>query len=164
MPCHDPIASLAKRIAAARIHFLLDVQPNRGSMQPCKNKSFRLAMGHEDLRPSDRDDAAWHITFASLHLLQKVKGSHEPALQASSRSLFAGGVAQIEGHSLQKDMTAVYKTLGTCPQENLLWDSLTGREHLLYYARLRGLQVRQLTMLLALGSNRLLLHAVTCPQ
>ena len=39
-------------------------------------------------------------------------------------------------------MAAVYKTLGTCPQDNLLWDSLTGREHLLYYARLRGLQVK----------------------
>ena len=39
-------------------------------------------------------------------------------------------------------MTAIYKTLGSCPQENLLWGSLTGREHLLYYARLRGLQVQ----------------------
>lgn len=55
--------------------------------------------------------------------------------------LVAGGVAQIEGLSLQQDMTAIYKTLGSCPQENLLWGSLTGREHLLYYARLRGLQV-----------------------
>ncbi|KAK9863180.1 hypothetical protein WJX84_001351, partial [Apatococcus fuscideae] len=52
----------------------------------------------------------------------------------------SSGVAQIEGHSLQDDMTTIYKTLGTCPQENLLWGSLTGREHLLYYARLRGLQ------------------------
>lgn len=54
----------------------------------------------------------------------------------------AGGIAQIEGLSLQQDMTAIYKTLGSCPQENLLWGSLTGREHLLYYARLRGLRVR----------------------
>ncbi len=57
--------------------------------------------------------------------------------------LGADGIAQIEGHSLQQDMSAVYKMLGTCPQENVLWDSLTGREHLLHYARLRGLQVQR---------------------
>lgn len=65
----------------------------------------------------------------------------------------AGGIAQIEGLSLQQDMTAIYKMLGSCPQENLLWGSLTGREHLLYYARLRGLQVRRL-MLEPLASIR----------
>ena len=52
-----------------------------------------------------------------------------------------GGIAQIEGRSLQDELSSVYMMLGTCPQENILWDSLTGHEHLLYYARLRGLKV-----------------------
>ena len=37
-------------------------------------------------------------------------------------------------------MDAVYTMMGVCPQDNLLWDTLTGREHLLFYGRLKGLK------------------------
>lgn len=30
--------------------------------------------------------------------------------------------------------------MGVCPQHDLLWDTLTGREHLLFYGRLKGLK------------------------
>lgn len=29
--------------------------------------------------------------------------------------------------------------MGVCPQHDLLWETLTGREHLLFYGRLKGL-------------------------
>jgi ABC-type multidrug transport system ATPase subunit len=36
-------------------------------------------------------------------------------------------------------MDAIYSLMGVCPQHDLLWETLTGREHLLFYGRLKGL-------------------------
>jgi hypothetical protein len=36
-------------------------------------------------------------------------------------------------------MEYIYSIMGVCPQHDLLWDTLTGREHLLFYGRLKGL-------------------------
>lgn len=38
-------------------------------------------------------------------------------------------------------MADIYATMGVCPQHDLLWDTLTGREHLLFYGRLKNLKV-----------------------
>jgi ABC-type multidrug transport system ATPase subunit len=37
-------------------------------------------------------------------------------------------------------MAAIYTLMGVCPQHDLLWETLTGREHLLFYGRLKGLE------------------------
>jgi ABC-type multidrug transport system ATPase subunit len=50
------------------------------------------------------------------------------------------GTAVIGGHDITKDMDAIYTLMGVCPQHDLLWDTLTGREHLQFYGRLKGLQ------------------------
>jgi len=36
-------------------------------------------------------------------------------------------------------MDAIYSLMGVCPQHDLLWETLTGREHLMFYGRLKGL-------------------------
>jgi hypothetical protein len=36
-------------------------------------------------------------------------------------------------------MDAIYSLMGVCPQHDLLWETLTGREHLTFYGRLKGL-------------------------
>lgn len=51
------------------------------------------------------------------------------------------GTAVIDGLDLRKDMGAIYSRMGVCPQHDLLWDQLTGREHLLFYGRLKNLRV-----------------------
>jgi ABC-type multidrug transport system ATPase subunit len=52
------------------------------------------------------------------------------------------GEVSISGHSLtggpQSRLRAL-KSLGNCPQVDPLWPSLTGRQHLLFYARVKGL-------------------------
>jgi ABC-type multidrug transport system ATPase subunit len=35
-------------------------------------------------------------------------------------------------------MDAIYHLMGVCPQHDLLWETLTGYEHLLFYGRLKG--------------------------
>lgn len=50
------------------------------------------------------------------------------------------GTAVIEGLDINTQMGEVYKLMGVCPQHDLLWEQLTGEEHLLFYGRLKGLR------------------------
>lgn len=53
----------------------------------------------------------------------------------------SGGTALIEGQDICTDMASIYAMMGVCPQHDLLWETLTGREHLLFYGRLKNLKV-----------------------
>lgn len=59
----------------------------------------------------------------------------EGFLDATSGSIL------IEGHSVHSGMQGTAGLVGICPQHDLLWESLTGREHLLFYARLHAFKV-----------------------
>lgn len=54
------------------------------------------------------------------------------------------GRAIIEGLSIEDDMLDIYKMMGVCPQHDLLWSTLSGYEHLLFYGRLKGLNDEEL--------------------
>ncbi|CAD7702023.1 unnamed protein product [Ostreobium quekettii] len=49
------------------------------------------------------------------------------------------GTALVAGLGLDTDMDQLHRIMGVCPQHNVLWDTVTGREHLLFYGRLKGL-------------------------
>ena len=49
------------------------------------------------------------------------------------------GDALVFGHSCNTDMRTINKIMGVCPQHDILWDQLTGREHLELFAALRGM-------------------------
>jgi ABC-type multidrug transport system ATPase subunit len=49
------------------------------------------------------------------------------------------GTAKVFGYDVRENMDAIHMLLGVCPQENILWEELTGREHLMFYGRLKGL-------------------------
>jgi ABC-type multidrug transport system ATPase subunit len=49
------------------------------------------------------------------------------------------GDAIINNHSVSKQIDKVHKSLGYCPQFDVIFPLLTAREHLLFYARLRGI-------------------------
>ncbi|CAD5325146.1 unnamed protein product [Arabidopsis thaliana] len=50
------------------------------------------------------------------------------------------GTALVESLDICQDMDKVYTSMGVCPQHDLLWETLTGREHLLFYGRLKNLK------------------------
>jgi ABC-type multidrug transport system ATPase subunit len=50
----------------------------------------------------------------------------------------SAGVALLAGFSIASDMDMVYRSMGICPQHDILWSDLTVEEHLLFYARLKG--------------------------
>ncbi|XP_047973696.1 ABC transporter A family member 7-like [Salvia hispanica] len=50
------------------------------------------------------------------------------------------GSAYVQEQDISIDMNRIYTSMGVCPQHDLLWDTLTGREHLLFYGRLKNLK------------------------
>eukprot|EP00741_Cyanophora_paradoxa_P000093 tig00000057_g89.t1 len=48
------------------------------------------------------------------------------------------GDATIFGHSIIKDMDKIRKIMGVCPQHDILWNDLSGRDHLRIYAGFKG--------------------------
>ena len=58
----------------------------------------------------------------------------------------SSGSVVIEGHSVRSGMEGMSGLVGICPQHDLLWESLTGREHLLFYARLHALKVHHMQL------------------
>ncbi|KAL2321968.1 hypothetical protein Fmac_026347 [Flemingia macrophylla] len=57
----------------------------------------------------------------------------------------SSGAAFVQGLDIRTQMDGIYTTMGVCPQYDLLWESLTGREHLLFYGRLKNLKDSALT-------------------
>jgi len=52
----------------------------------------------------------------------------------------SSGDGMLDGASILNPIDKMYQSLGYCPQENCLIDLLTGREHLLLYARIKGIK------------------------
>lgn len=51
----------------------------------------------------------------------------------------SSGTALLNGHDIRTEMDLIrLGTLGFCPQHEILWPELTVIEHLLFYARLKG--------------------------
>eukprot|EP00741_Cyanophora_paradoxa_P000096 tig00000057_g92.t1 len=50
------------------------------------------------------------------------------------------GTAVINGMDVLHDVDDIHAVMGVCPQHDLLWENLTGREHLRFYGRLKGLR------------------------
>ena len=50
------------------------------------------------------------------------------------------GTAIVSGFDIFKNKQLAFKNIGYCPQENVLFDLLTVREHLELYCRIRGIE------------------------
>ena len=49
------------------------------------------------------------------------------------------GTATVYGKDILKDMNQIRKSIGVCPQHDVLWLPLTVEEHLVIFAKLRGI-------------------------
>lgn len=50
------------------------------------------------------------------------------------------GTATVVGHDIRSAISQVHLNIGICPQFSVLWEELTVEEHLLFYARLKGVK------------------------
>ncbi|XP_074478981.1 phospholipid-transporting ATPase ABCA1 isoform X1 [Sebastes fasciatus] len=67
----------------------------------------------------------------------------------------SGGEAFLNGYSIRTEMRDVHQNMGYCPQFDAIDDLLTGREHLEFYARLRGVPEKEVTMVAEWGIQKL---------
>uniref|UniRef100_A0A6P7GKL5 ATP-binding cassette sub-family A member 3-like n=1 Tax=Diabrotica virgifera virgifera TaxID=50390 RepID=A0A6P7GKL5_DIAVI len=51
-----------------------------------------------------------------------------------------GGTAKISGYDIRTDMEGVRKSLGLCPQHNIIFDELTVAEHIYFFSKLKGMR------------------------
>eukprot|EP01119_Soliformovum_irregulare_P016294 TRINITY_DN4697_c0_g1_i1.p1 TRINITY_DN4697_c0_g1~~TRINITY_DN4697_c0_g1_i1.p1 ORF type:complete len:870 (-),score=220.23 TRINITY_DN4697_c0_g1_i1:30-2567(-) len=55
----------------------------------------------------------------------------------------SSGTAKIDGHDIQEEMDQVHMSIGICPQFDIQWSNMTVEEHLLFYARLKGIPAKE---------------------
>ncbi|XP_056156372.1 phospholipid-transporting ATPase ABCA1-like [Lampris incognitus] len=67
----------------------------------------------------------------------------------------SGGEAFLNGYSIRSEMRDVHQNMGYCPQFDALDDLLTGREHLQFYARLRGVPEKEVATVAEWGIQKL---------
>uniref|UniRef100_A0A3P8V611 P-type phospholipid transporter n=1 Tax=Cynoglossus semilaevis TaxID=244447 RepID=A0A3P8V611_CYNSE len=67
----------------------------------------------------------------------------------------SGGEAFLNGYSIRTEMRDVHQSLGYCPQFDAIDNLLTGREHLQFYARLRGVPEHEVAMVAEWGIQKL---------
>uniref|UniRef100_A0A3B4Z3Q7 P-type phospholipid transporter n=1 Tax=Stegastes partitus TaxID=144197 RepID=A0A3B4Z3Q7_9TELE len=67
----------------------------------------------------------------------------------------SSGEAFLNGYSIRTEMRDVHQNLGYCPQFDAIDDLLTGREHLEFYARLRGVPEKEVAMVAEWGIQKL---------
>uniref|UniRef100_A0A8C8T3P5 ATP-binding cassette, sub-family A member 3 n=1 Tax=Peromyscus maniculatus bairdii TaxID=230844 RepID=A0A8C8T3P5_PERMB len=92
---------------------------------------------------------------------------HNGAGKTTTMSMLTGlfpptsGHAYIHGYEISQDMVQIRKSLGLCPQHDVLFDNLTVAEHLYFYAQLKGLslqkcpeEVKQMLHILGLEDKR----------
>ena len=46
----------------------------------------------------------------------------------------SGGTAIVNGYNIRRDIDSVRSSLGLCPQHNVLFDTMTVEEHLIFFA------------------------------
>ncbi|XP_037832519.1 phospholipid-transporting ATPase ABCA1 isoform X2 [Kryptolebias marmoratus] len=67
----------------------------------------------------------------------------------------SSGEAFLNGYSIRTEMRYVHQNMGYCPQFDAINDLLTGREHLEFYGRLRGVPEEEIAMVAEWGIQKL---------
>ncbi|XP_073910595.1 phospholipid-transporting ATPase ABCA7 isoform X3 [Castor canadensis] len=70
-------------------------------------------------------------------------------------TLPSGGEAVLAGHSVAQEPAAAHRRMGYCPQSDAIFELLTGREHLEFFARLRGVPEVHVAQIASSGLARL---------
>ena len=88
------------------------------------------------------DDVSFGIPKGECFGLLGPNGAGKTTLISalSGTTALTGGEGTICGFDVRSQMHEIYNVLGVCPQFDILWDDLTVKEHLLLYARIKGVR------------------------
>ncbi|XP_040853431.1 phospholipid-transporting ATPase ABCA3-like isoform X3 [Ochotona curzoniae] len=126
-----------------------------------KHLSKVFQVGHKD-RAAVRD-LSLNLYEGQITVLLGHNGAGKTTTLSMLTGLFppTSGQAYIRGYEISQDMARIRKSLGLCPQHDILFDNLTVAEHLSFYAQLKGLsrhkcpeEVKQILHVLGLEDKR----------
>ena len=109
---------------------------------------LQLGVSIENLTKTYKANGKLAVDQLSLNLYQSQITAllgHNGAGKTTTMSILTGmipstyGSAVIYGKSILDNMDQIRKSLGMCPQHNVLFESLTVEEHLWFYASLKGM-------------------------
>ena len=107
-------------------------------------KIYSTRFGNKGVRKKAVDDLSFDAYKGHITALL----GHNGAGKTTTMSILTGlltpteGNAFINGYSIITDMDNIRKSLGICPQHNVLFDRLTVREHLQFFMLLKGISDR----------------------
>ena len=89
------------------------------------------------------NDLSLNIYENQITALLGHNGAGKTTIMSMLSGLFppTGGSANICGHDLSTDLSGVRRSLGLCPQFDVLFDKLTVMEHLWFFSELKGVSV-----------------------
>jgi ABC-type multidrug transport system ATPase subunit len=87
------------------------------------NKNLSLRINKGELFGLLGPNGAGKTTFIS-----QLTGMYRPT----------SGNAWVSGYDIRENLELVQLQIGVCPQFDILWDDLSVAEHLLFYARIKG--------------------------
>ncbi|XP_062578503.1 ATP-binding cassette sub-family A member 7-like [Saccostrea cucullata] len=126
---------------------LLQINPDVNVEAEPKNR--KLGVSIRNLRKVYKQGKKLAVDNLSINFYEGQITSflgHNGAGKTTTMSILTGlfeptdGTAYIYGYNIQTEMDNIRKSLGMCPQHNVLFDGLTVEEHLWFFARLRGLE------------------------
>lgn len=122
---------------------------NDGSVEPVAD-SLQASIEIRGLRKTFSTPAGQKVAVSSLNM-SMYEGQilallgHNGAGKTTTIHMLTGmlapssGDATILGRSIRTEMDAIRKTVGVCPQHDILWADLTVEDHLVIFAKLKGL-------------------------
>ena len=122
---------------------------NDGSVEPVTD-GLQASIEIRGLRKTFSTPAGQRVAVSSLNLdmydgqILALLG-HNGAGKTTTIHMLTGmlapsrGDAMILGHSIRNEMDTIRKTIGVCPQHDILWSDLTVEDHLVIFARIKGL-------------------------
>lgn len=90
-------------------------------------------------------DFCLHVNKGEIFGLLGPNGAGKTSLFSMLTGLYKpeNGNAWVAGYDILNQIEQVRTKMGVCPQFDLLWPELTIREHLMFYARMRGIPASQ---------------------
>ena len=102
-----------------------------------KQKSFKNSYAIEDVTFSVKNECFGLLGIngaGKTTIFNSITGVHS----------LTNGKIEFRGKEIEKTRKQIYKQIGYTPQKDALFDFLTGKEHLLYYGRLKGVSGSEL--------------------
>ena len=76
----------------------------------------------------------------------------------------SGGKAFINGYEISQDMLQIRKSMGWCPQHDILYDNLTVAEHLHFYAQVSQWVIDLVSSVSTFKDGKITCNFLTQPQ